>query len=144
MWQIYERPDSIEQALTLLAEYDGRAQVIAGGTDLIIELQEGEHSVECLVDVTRIPGLDRIERQNGWIVLGANVTFRQLKESPLIQDQARVLAEAAGTVGAFQIQTMATLAGNDNPRRRGPDRRCQRRNVAPLGRTVPRAGQVSR
>jgi len=74
MWQIYERPDSIEQALTLLAEYDGRAQVIAGGTDLIIELQEGEHSVECLVDVTRIPGLDRIERQNGWIVLGANVS----------------------------------------------------------------------
>ena len=112
MWQTYERPDSVEEALTLLTEYDGRAQIIAGGTDLIIELQEGKHSVECLVDVTRIPGLDRIERQDDWIVLGANVTFRQLKESPLIQDQARVLAEAAGTVGAFQIQTMATLAGN--------------------------------
>ncbi len=112
MWQTYERPDSVEEALALLAEYDGRAQIIAGGTDLIIELQEGKHSVECLVDVTRIPGLDRIERQDDWIVLGANVTFRQLKESPLIQDQARVLAEAAGTVGAFQIQTMATLAGN--------------------------------
>jgi len=112
MWQAYEVPNSVEEALAILARYDGRAQVIAGGTDLIIELQEGRHSVECLVDVTRIPGLDSIEERNGTIVLGANVTFRQIKESPLLHDKARVLAEAAGTVGALQIQTVATLAGN--------------------------------
>jgi CO/xanthine dehydrogenase FAD-binding subunit len=112
MWQAYELPNSVEEALAILARYDGRAQLIAGGTDLVIELQEGRHSVECLVDVTRIPGLDRIEEQDGAIVLGANVTFRQIKESPLLHDKARVLAEAAGTVGALQIQTVATLAGN--------------------------------
>jgi CO/xanthine dehydrogenase FAD-binding subunit len=112
MWQAYETPASVEEALEILARYDGQAQLIAGGTDLIIELQEGKHSIDCLVDVTRISGLDRIEQQDGWIVLGANVTFRQIKESPLLQKQARVLAEAAGTVGALQIQTMATLAGN--------------------------------
>lgn len=112
MWQAYEMPTSVEEALNTLARYQGQAQLIAGGTDLIIELQEGKHSVHCLVDVTRIPDLDRIERQEGWIVIGANVTFRQIKESALLQEEARVLAEAAATVGALQIQTVATLAGN--------------------------------
>jgi CO/xanthine dehydrogenase FAD-binding subunit len=112
MWQAYEIPASVQEALAILARYDGQAQIIAGGTDLVIELQEGTHSVACLVDVTRIPGLDRIERQDAWIVLGSSVTFRQIKESALLREQARVLAEAAGTVGALQIQTMATLAGN--------------------------------
>ena len=112
MWQAYEMPTSVEEALGTLAQYEGQAQIIAGGTDLIIELQEGKHSVACLVDVTRIPGLDRIERQDNWIVLGPNVTFRQIKDSPLLQEQARVLSEAAATVGALQIQTVATLAGN--------------------------------
>ncbi len=112
MWQAYEIPTSVEEALDILAHYEGRAQLIAGGTDLIVELQEGKHEVECLVDVTRIPGLDGIELQDGQIVLGGNVTFRQIKNSPLLQEKARVLAEAAGTVGALQIQTVATLTGN--------------------------------
>ncbi len=112
MWQAYEIPASVEEAVEILARYDGRARLIAGGTDLILELQEGKRTVECLVDVTRIPGLDRIEQEGEWIVLGSNVTFRQIKESPLIRERARVLAEAAATVGALQIQTVATLAGN--------------------------------
>lgn len=112
MWQAYEMPTSVEEALNTLERYQGQAQLIAGGTDLIIELQEGKHTIHCLVDVTRIPNLDRIERQDGWIVMGANVTFRQIKESALLQEEARVLPEAAATVGALQIQTVATLAGN--------------------------------
>jgi carbon-monoxide dehydrogenase medium subunit len=112
MWQAYKTPTSVAEALDILGAYDGQAQIIAGGTDLVIELQEGKHSVECLVDVTRIPGLDRIEQQGEWIVLGPNVTFRQIKESSLLQERARVLSEAAGSVGALQIQTVATLAGN--------------------------------
>lgn len=112
MWQAYETPETIAQALSILQQYDGQAQIIAGGTDLIIELQEGRHSIECLVDVTRIPDMDHIRKDQDQIILGANVTFRQLKDSVLIQDQARVLAEAAATVGALQIQTVATLAGN--------------------------------
>ena len=112
MWQSYEMPTSVEEALQILARYDGQAQLIAGGTDLIIELQEGKHAVECLVDVTRIPGLDQIAEQDGWIIIGPNVTFRQIKDSTFLQEQARVLAEAAATVGALQIQTVATLAGN--------------------------------
>ena len=112
MWQSYEMPASVEEALEALGRFEGRAQIIAGGTDLIIELQEGKHTVECLVDVTRIPGLDQIEQIDDWILIGPNVTFRQIKDSSLLQGQARVLAEAAASVGALQIQTVATLAGN--------------------------------
>ena len=112
MWQAYETPSTVQEALEILARWEGKAQLIAGGTDLIIELQEGRHHVDCLVDITRIPGLDAIQQVDGWIVMGANVTFRQIKESPLLQNQARVLSEAAATVGALQIQTVATLAGN--------------------------------
>ena len=112
MWQAYEVPTSIDETLGILEKHAGEAQIIAGGTDLIIELQEGKHSVDGVVDVTRIPDLDYIERDGEWIVMGANVTFRQIKESSLLRDQARVLSEAAATVGALQIQTVATLAGN--------------------------------
>jgi CO/xanthine dehydrogenase FAD-binding subunit len=112
MWQSYEIPASVEEALDTLARYKGQAHIISGGTDLIIEIQEGRRNVECLVDVTRIPGQDRIERQSQWIVLGSGVTFRQIKESPLVREHARVLCEAAASVGALQIQTVATLAGN--------------------------------
>lgn len=112
MWQSYELPTSVEETLAILAQHQGQARIIAGGTDLVLELQEGKHSAECLVDVTRIPGLDGIELAGGYIRLGANVTFRQIKESPLLQEHARVLSEAAGSVGALQIQTVATLAGN--------------------------------
>ncbi len=112
MWQAYEMPESIEEALQILARYEGRARLIAGGTDLVIELESGKQRAECLVDVTRIPDLDAIEHRDDQILLGANVTFRQVKDSPLVRQHARLLAEAAGTVGALQIQTVATLAGN--------------------------------
>ncbi len=112
MWQSYQVPSTVNEALQILTSFGGRAQIIAGGTDLIIELQEGKHTVDCLVDVSRISGLDRIEQRDGWILIGPNVTFRQIKDSSLVQEQARVLAEAAATVGALQIQTVATLAGN--------------------------------
>jgi aerobic carbon-monoxide dehydrogenase medium subunit len=112
MWQQYEIATSVEEALDTLARYGGRARLIAGGTDLVIELQQRKRQVECLVDVTRITGLDRIDRQGDWIVLGSNVTFRQIKESPLLQHHAQVLAEAAASVAALQIQAVATLVGN--------------------------------
>ena len=98
MWQSYETPSSVTEALAILNRHGGKARIIAGGTDLMLELQEGKHTVECLVDVTRIPGLARIERVGPWIVLGGNVTFRQIKESALLHVQARVLVEAASTV----------------------------------------------
>lgn len=112
MWQAYEIAESVDEAVDILARHAGRARLIAGGTDLLIDLRDGRRRVECLVDVTRIPGLDGIDCDGEWIAIGANVTFRQLKESPLLHERARVLAEAAASVGALPIQAVATLAGN--------------------------------
>jgi CO/xanthine dehydrogenase FAD-binding subunit len=112
MWQEYLFPSSVEEALAMLAERDGRARLVAGGTDLIIQLTEGQRSADCLVDITRIPELDRITLGDGMVVLGASVTHRQVGESPLIREWATVLAEACQAVGSLQIRNVGTLGGN--------------------------------
>ena len=96
----------------MLAKREGRARLVAGGTDLIIQLTEGRRAADCLVDITRIPELDRITLEDGMIVLGANVTHRQAAESSLIRERATVLAEACQAVGSLQIRNAGTLGGN--------------------------------
>ena len=112
MWQEYLFPSSVEDALAMLAEREGRARLVAGGTDLVIQLTEGRRAADCLVDITRIAGLDRITLEDGMIVLGANVTHRQASESPLVRERATVLAEACRAVGSLQIRNVGTLGGN--------------------------------
>ena len=112
MCQEYLFPSSVEEALAMLAEREGRARLVAGGTDLVIELTEGRRAADCLVDITRIAGLDKITLEDGMIVLGANVTHRQASESPLVRERATVLAEACRAVGSLQIRNVGTLGGN--------------------------------
>lgn len=112
MWKEYLFPASVEEAVAMLAQWDGRARLIAGGTDLVLEFNEGKREADCLVDVTRIPELKEITQQGDTITVGAAVTFRQLDDSLLIRQRATVLAEAAHTVGSLQIRNVATLGGN--------------------------------
>jgi len=112
MWQEHLFPSSVEEALAMLAEREGRARLMAGGTDLVIELTEGRRSTDCLVDITRIPEVAKITVEDGMIVLGANVTHRQASESPLVRERATVLAQACRAVGSLQIRNVGTLGGN--------------------------------
>jgi CO/xanthine dehydrogenase FAD-binding subunit len=112
MWEEYLFPASVEEAVAVLAQRDGRARLIAGGTDLVLEFNEGKRKADCLVDITRIPELKEINLEGDIITVGAAVTFRQLDDSPLIRQRATVLAEAAHTVGSLQIRNVATLGGN--------------------------------
>jgi CO/xanthine dehydrogenase FAD-binding subunit len=112
MWQEYLFPSSVEEALAMLAEREGRARLVAGGTDLVIQLTEGRRAADCLVDITRIPELDKITLEDGMIFLRANVTHRQASESPLIRERAMVLAQACHAVGSLQIRNVGTLGGN--------------------------------
>ena len=112
MWRDYLFPGSVEEALEMLAAYDGQARLIAGGTDLILELQERKRQVETLVDITRVPGLDAIEWDNGMITLGAAVTYRQVMDSSILQTKAAVLVEGSRMVGSPTIRNAGTLVGN--------------------------------
>ncbi len=96
----------------MLAEHGGRAQIIAGGTDLVLQAQRGQSTATVLVDITRIPGLDFIQERDGYIVLGAQVTHAQAARSPLIRQKAGVLAQACASVGGPQIRNVGTLVGN--------------------------------
>jgi CO/xanthine dehydrogenase FAD-binding subunit len=113
-WQQYFTPASVADALALLHEHGANAQIIAGGTDLILDMQQGSgHSAAAaLVDVTHIAGLDTISEQDGWIVLGAAVTHAQIEQNPLLRHHASALVESCGVVGGPQVRNVATLGGN--------------------------------
>ncbi len=113
LWSDYHLPSSVDEAVSLLARYEGRARVVAGGTDLILDLQQGnEHPIEALVDVTRIVGLNEIREDAGLITLGAGVTHDQIVESQLLHHKATALVEASYVVGGPQVRNVATLGGN--------------------------------
>jgi CO/xanthine dehydrogenase FAD-binding subunit len=113
LWKDYHLPVSVDEAVGLLARYDGKARVVAGGTDLILDLQQGnEHPVEALVDVTRIVGLSEIRAEAGFILIGAGVTHTQIVASELLHRKATALVEASYVVGGPQVRNVATIGGN--------------------------------
>lgn len=111
MWHTYHAPATIAEALDLLARHDN-ARLIAGGTDLILEIERGVRTPETLIDVSCIPGLDTIQREDGVFHLGANVTHNQVVGTPEVVADAFPLARACWLVGAPQIRNRGTVAGN--------------------------------
>ena len=114
MWRKYFQPTTIEQVIAALAEGNGSARIVAGATDLILELEAGIHpDVQTLIDVTRIPDLDTISLgEDGHIHLGPMVSHNDCAGSALIVERAFPLAQACWEVGAPQIRNRGTIAGN--------------------------------
>lgn len=114
MWHQYINATSVDEVLKILGEKAGSARIVAGATDLILELERGvRKNIHTLIDVTRIPGLDQISLdEDGIIHLGPLVTHNDCAASKLIQDKAFPLARAAWEVGAPQIRNRGTIAGN--------------------------------
>lgn len=111
-WIAYKKPKDLSEALILLEGAEGKGRVIAGGTDLILQLKRGEHRVDLLVDITGIDELKQIQEEDGWIRIGAGVTHAEVARSALIRREAEALAKGCGHVGSPQIRNMATLVGN--------------------------------
>ena len=114
MWNEYFQPASLDEALHLLAENPARTRLIAGATDLMLELERGvRRGIERIIDITRLPNLDRIALDKDDVIhLGPLVTHNAVVASPLLRERAFPLVSAAWQVGAPQIRNRATIAGN--------------------------------
>lgn len=113
LWTNYHLAQSVEDALRVLTEAAGEAQIVAGGTDLLLDIQQGNHApIETLVDVTRIPELTEITVQGDEVIIGAGVTHSSIEAHPVIVARATCLIESCGVVGGPQVRNVATIGGN--------------------------------
>jgi carbon-monoxide dehydrogenase medium subunit len=114
MWHDYYSVTRIDEAVDILAERGERARIVAGATDLILEIERGVRTgIDTLIDITRVPNLDQISLdEDGTIHMGALVTHNHCVASKLIVERAFPLAQAAWEVGAPQIRNRGTVAGN--------------------------------
>ncbi|MBT8106633.1 MAG: FAD binding domain-containing protein [Gammaproteobacteria bacterium] len=112
-WQHYYTPATVEEALEILARYDGEARVVGGGTDLLVETRRGMHKpVTAMVDVTHIDGLNEISLEDDDLVIGCGVTHSQIVRDERIIEKGSCLAESCGVIGGPQVRNVGTLAGN--------------------------------
>jgi CO/xanthine dehydrogenase FAD-binding subunit len=113
LYHKYEVAHTLLEAVSLLdAHKDGNVRLVAGGTDLILQLHERILSADVLVDISRVPELRGIHEDAGWVIIGAATPFAEISRSELVLRHAYLLAEASKKIGAAQIQNMGTLGGN--------------------------------
>ncbi len=113
-WRVarYERPASIDKALALLDLHQDSARIIAGGSDLLLEMQRKVRDVSVLIDLGSIEGLDAIAHEYGRITIGPMTTHRAVIDSEMVQSHGLPLAQASLEVGSAQLRNRATVAGN--------------------------------
>jgi len=108
----YAAPENVEAAVALLAEAGPEGRVLAGGTDLIVQMQMGRRSPRLIVDVKRIPALTICELGKDGLRLGAALSNAALREQPAVRELFPGLVEAAELIGSEQIQGRASVGGN--------------------------------
>lgn len=106
------QPATVDEACAVLAEQGEAARVIAGGTDLVLELNEGRAAPEWVVDISRLHELKYVTVADGVVRIGALSTFSELEENAYLREKVKVLHTAAEGMGSPQIRNLATLGGN--------------------------------
>jgi len=113
LWQQYLSPRSIPEAILALTSAPGPVIPIAGGTDLLLDIQQGRHTpVHTLVDLTAVPELTQLEERAGKLFIGAAAPLNRIARHPLVVQHAQALVEACDLVGGPQVRNVATLGGN--------------------------------
>jgi len=108
----YHTPMSLPEALDLLAKYDGKGAVLAGGTDLLVSMKKREVLPEHLISLKGIVELKGVHDEKEGIKIGALVTLGEIERSKTIEDKYRVLWDAAQVMASRQIRNLGTIGGN--------------------------------
>ena len=108
----YFLPQTLEEVPEILIKCGKEAILMAGGTDLIVRMKEGEINPKFLIDLKKIPNLNKIEWDGESIKIGALTTVRQIESSPIVKEKLGVLSEAASVLGSLQIRNKGTVGGN--------------------------------
>src|SRR5271157_5768071 len=112
-WQEYLQPKTITEAISALANAPGSALPLAGGTDLLLDLDQGRHlPVHTIVDITSVREMLPIEIRGNELFIGASVSHTHIVESELVAQHAQALVDACGLIGGPQVRNVATLGGN--------------------------------
>ncbi len=105
-------PTSVAEAVQVLAAADGSARLLAGGTDLLIDMKLGRARPHALVNLKRIPGLDRIEAVEGGTRIGALARVSAIEASPLVRERFPALWQASRSLATLPVRNLATIGGN--------------------------------
>ncbi len=108
----YEAPESLDTAVALLSGARGDARVLAGGTDLLVQMRADILDPELIVDIKKIPETRAVAQEKGGWRVGAAVTGAELKENAALRKAWPGVVEAANLIGSTQIQGRATMGGN--------------------------------
>ena len=109
----YTAPNTVEDATRLLSEHGSRAKILAGGTDIIVQLREGMCEADVVVDIKKIPELVQYQyASDSGLTLGAAVSCCNLYEDSQLADLYGALADSSRIIGGWQIQSRASVGGN--------------------------------
>jgi carbon-monoxide dehydrogenase medium subunit len=106
------QPQSAAEASAMLAEFGEKARLYAGGTELLLAMKHDLLRYEHLIDVKTIPGFNKIERQNGRLMIGSTVTHRAIERSSIVRESIPVLAEMESQIANVRVRASGTLGGN--------------------------------
>src|SRR5215472_5389311 len=108
----FSAPTSVDEAVKILADAPGLAKVLAGGTDLLVQLRSGRMKPDLIVDTKRIPGMIGIREEAGQFVIGAATPGAVIYEDKALTQAWPGIVEGLDLIGSEQIQGRASLAGN--------------------------------
>jgi carbon-monoxide dehydrogenase medium subunit len=109
----YLKPQSLDEAISLLASHGEKARYVAGGTDVLVKVKERKLTPHYLISLRRIPDLAFIRRDHeGVLRIGGLTTHRMLEQSPLIAKHYPAILDAVENIGSVQIRNVATIGGN--------------------------------
>lgn len=109
----YLEPTTVEEAVSLLAKYNGKAKVMAGGTDLVVQMRRKLLRPKYIISLGLIPDLDYIhyDKKEG-VRIGALTTIRAIETSPILKQEYPVISQSAGQLASMAVRNRATIAGN--------------------------------